>query len=853
MMASIFTFESEVPRVLSPWEIQDLSVTNTRPETFTKLIAEPQEGPVEYKLHLLLRSRHPYKQVSHLPYVSIGPNVQLDINSKRPTSVSLGGAFKSLQLQARQHRLEQLTTQLLWRLQQSSSNHASSPQNIILPALPDLSTARNGQLIIGRLVNGLEESQGALYEIGVADDGTFVGLTDDEMNESLQNLRAMAACLGCEVEVLRAIKVGDAEWSEEDDDVDTSRSFQKGRLIVAEASIKPLLGVTLPASRATTSTPSIMANIIPIGNHDGSSGQTDTGQMRVSLTGATFSGKSSLLGTLTTSALDNARGKSRLFLLKHRHEITTGQTSSISQELIGYRNNDAQVDHVEVINYATKNVDSWVDIHNTADNGRLVLFSDSAGHPRYRRTAIRSLVGWAPHWTLLCICGNNGEVASCGPDLSHQGDTSIQADINMSEAYLDLCMRLDLSLVVVITKLDSCSKITLRNTLAAILTTLKRHGRRPHIMSTPGPARNDADNDQHDIATAAIDEVQRLINGPGFDVKYTVPIVMSSAVNGLGMDHLHALLSHLPISRPVLAHDASTISPVYDHVFHVEEVYSRVTESKTIIVAGYLQRGRIRVGDKLYIGPLSSEQDESEDSDFPPRRRSTPTTRSLSISVTTRRLLQLDPKSDNKQEWQAIVITSIRNLRAAVASLNTDQAGTLGFKLCNNQALNNEGEEVDISTTYFSKGMAILSRPGHAVSTITARFQRDDLGALAVGTQVVIYVDSTRSTARVMSARVPDSTPPSPVISPSSKDVEYDQTTNQSEDYPVMTAGQVTHQHLLVTLRLEGARQFVQEGSKILIMPGGGPGLTATTTNGERQTAAALDVFGFVGMIVNVT
>jgi GTPase len=113
-------------------------------------------------------------------------------------------------------------------------------------------------------------------------------------------------------------------------------------------------------------------------------------QLRITLTGPTTSGKSSLLGTLSTATLDNGRGKSRLSLLKHRHEIVSGVTSSVAQELIGYKDD-------RVINYASGNVTSWTDIHSSAENGRLVFVSDSAGHPRYRRTTVRGLVGWAPH------------------------------------------------------------------------------------------------------------------------------------------------------------------------------------------------------------------------------------------------------------------------------------------------------------------------------------------------------------------------------------------------------------------------------------------------------------------------
>ena len=47
-------------------------------------------------------------------------------------------------------------------------------------------------------------------------------------------------------------------------------------------------------------------------------------------------GKSTLLGVLTYSQLDNGRGRSRLNLFRYLHEIQSGRTSSISHEVIGY-------------------------------------------------------------------------------------------------------------------------------------------------------------------------------------------------------------------------------------------------------------------------------------------------------------------------------------------------------------------------------------------------------------------------------------------------------------------------------------------------------------------------------------
>ena len=268
----------------------------------------------------------------------------------------------------------------------------------MLPHLPD-DTRLSEPELPQRLLPGLEESKGALYEIGVADDGTIVGLAEDEMDESLNNLRAMAASLGCGVEVLRMVPVGECEWVEYSST--SVEKMQTSRLLVAEALVRPLQHLVDHTKNARQA----MCNILT--EHDGKASLTSTfdnirrtsEQLRVSVTGATTSGKSSLLGTLSTATLDNGRGKSRLSLLKHRHEIASGMTSSVTQELIGYRD---VTDHDEattsqVISYGSGDVSSWIDIHasvEAADRGRLVILSDSAGHPRFRRTTVRGIVGW---------------------------------------------------------------------------------------------------------------------------------------------------------------------------------------------------------------------------------------------------------------------------------------------------------------------------------------------------------------------------------------------------------------------------------------------------------------------------
>jgi hypothetical protein len=148
------------------------------------------------------------------------------------------------------------------------------------------------------------------------------------MEESLNNLRAMAASLGCCVEVLRMVSVGECEWVEE---VGTSKARRQkvftGKLWVAEALVRPEQHVRgRRDARDTQADPIVTFNnpARDIGTQQATT-KGDVKQLRVSLTGATLSGKSSLLGSLSTSTLDNGRGKSRLSLLKHRHEIASGK------------------------------------------------------------------------------------------------------------------------------------------------------------------------------------------------------------------------------------------------------------------------------------------------------------------------------------------------------------------------------------------------------------------------------------------------------------------------------------------------------------------------------------------------
>lgn len=108
-------------------------------------------------------------------------------------------------------------------------------------------------------------------------------------------------------------------------------------------------------------------------------GATDLSEIRVAVVGNVDSGKSTILGVLTKGRLDDGRGRARVALFKHQHEVLTGRTSSVGMELMGFNPEGSQVEALETNG---RHLDlTWEKIADRAS--KLVTFIDLAGHERY--------------------------------------------------------------------------------------------------------------------------------------------------------------------------------------------------------------------------------------------------------------------------------------------------------------------------------------------------------------------------------------------------------------------------------------------------------------------------------------
>ncbi|KAI9039803.1 uncharacterized protein KD926_009021 [Aspergillus affinis] len=916
-MASIFTYDPDPPRVSSPWSTSGSStpqqaggggtrmVIRNRSNAnldrtdadvlsdygITKLEPEPQEGPTEYKLHLMLRSRRYYASVSTGHLVSGSYHSRASLSTSGPTPSSYESNPKpsgSRSTLSRQQRLQSLTTQLLWRLQQSSPFHSSTAANLVLPVLPDATDLLGAPQKPSRLLPGLEESQGALYEIGVADDGTFVGLAQDELEESLSNLQAMAASLGCKVDILRRVIVGKCEWTDDvpAGDAHDDEKVHTGDLWVAEALVSPDWDFyKVPSPRKGSR-----------GDSSGSveAGQTisqegcfsSTEQIRVSISGPSTAGKSSLLGTLTSSVLDNGRGTSRLSLLKHRHEISSGITSSVAHELIGY-SADAPAEEVNVINYASGNVAAWDDVHAAAQSGRLAFVSDLPGSVRYLKSTLRGLISWAPHYVLLCIPANCEDDASSE---SGNGASEQTTDISLALSHLELCVKLDVPTIVVITKMDLASLTSLRTNLTRVLSALKTAGKKPAMLPAQ-PNTSGMTVDLQHIEPKDSKEVRKIVQSTD-NWSSVVPIVLASAVDGTGIGKLHALLRYLPIPTRPPPRSISiprSLPPTHlpTNVFDIDEVFaippSKVysvsaeqprKENHGVVLCGLVRYGAISVGDELVIGPLltntfldqglrSRLERHSGTHSQHDSTQGRPPSQELSASF-VQNSVSGKTTFPTQAQWQRVRVVSVRNLRLPVQKLIQDQVGTVGVEPLPSQPMGQLPRlgKVRKGTVLASLNEAPTSIPksllfhtGFVASFASSEFASSLSPPLLLGGNAIVYIANIRSTVKVTCMALAEDEVVSRAPSPTEPeffnfdgDVADREEYGESEVNDTVRASRASSQEdVKITFSFVTSVEWVEIGSRVLLMPGASVALASAQNS---VTPSGLE--GFVGRVCEV-
>ncbi|KIK26976.1 hypothetical protein PISMIDRAFT_28218 [Pisolithus microcarpus 441] len=286
-----------------------------------------------------------------------------------------------------------------------------------------------------------------------------------------------------------------------------------------------------------------------------------TPEVRCAVVGNVDSGKSTTLGVLTRGTLDDGRGRARVALFRHKHELETGRTSSVGMEILGFTASGVPVlpGRADGHDPDTARLDKlgWQDI--AARSAKIISFSDLAGHERYLKTTLYGLTSGAPSCVILMVGGNAGL-------------------IGMSKEHLAITLALNVPVIVCITKIDMTPPNVLSETLKQVT----------KILKSPGCRKMPVFVNSTEIVTELVGV---------FAQNKICPIFRLSNVTGEGLDYLRTFLNLLQPSE----YDCETFAVDHPLEYSITEVWS--VPYVGTVVNGILNSGRVKTGDAILFGP----------------------------------------------------------------------------------------------------------------------------------------------------------------------------------------------------------------------------------------------------------
>lgn len=275
--------------------------------------------------------------------------------------------------------------------------------------------------------------------------------------------------------------------------------------------------------------------------------QTDFLEIRVAVVGNVDAGKSTLLGVLTHGELDNGRGHARQKLFRHKHEMESGRTSSVGNDILGFDSEG------NVVNKPEHGSLDWVKI--CEKSSKVITFIDLAGHEKYLKTTVFGMTGHAPDFGMLMVGANAGIVG-------------------MTKEHLGLALALSVPVFVVVTKIDMCPANVLQDNLRMLVRILKSPGCRkvPVMVKT-----------SDDVVMSATNFVSERL----------CPIFQVSNVNGENLDLLKTFLNLLTTRMEYHENEPAE--------FQIDDTYS--VPGVGTVVSGTTLKGVIRLNDTLMLGP----------------------------------------------------------------------------------------------------------------------------------------------------------------------------------------------------------------------------------------------------------
>jgi elongation factor 1-alpha len=227
----------------------------------------------------------------------------------------------------------------------------------------------------------------AIYTIGVMDDGTPIGISYDEMQETFYNLLKAS-----EHNNFKMMKIREYQIQHE------SLKY------IAEYLVREDININ-----------HISINVAMVGNVD--------------------SGKSTTLSLLVYGEPDNGRGLARSKIFNFDHEKNTGRTSSIAQHIVGFNASGKCVNNFKM---KSKKLE-WKEI--VEKSSKIITFYDLAGHEKYLKTTFQGMLSYNLDYLVIAIDSHK-----IGKDISNFPMTKehIQIAVSMKIPFIIVLTKIDM-------------------------------------------------------------------------------------------------------------------------------------------------------------------------------------------------------------------------------------------------------------------------------------------------------------------------------------------------------------------------------------------------------------------------
>lgn len=306
----------------------------------------------------------------------------------------------------------------------------------------------------------------------------------------------------------------------------------------------------------------------------------------IAVGGSVDAGKSSLIGVLISSELDDGNGKTRKLVAKHPHEIASGKTSDISTR-----------------------------IYNIENNPNAVTLVDLCGHENYFKTTTFGVSGHFPDYAYVIVSANRGILP-------------------MTKQHLRLMLSLSVPIIIIVTHVDIVPEEIYKSTVEGITKTCAMFAGKL-VTTNFVNGFNDQTKSPEEIAkleTSATETIIKAVTEIS-DGKQTVfPVLTISNKTGFFINTVKKVLELLPprqfwlpggedavlnnkliklfrISLEKQKEGLSSILPKYKEftggIFYVDCAFN--PPGKGLVVSGINRGDIVKQGDTLFMGPFGKE------------------------------------------------------------------------------------------------------------------------------------------------------------------------------------------------------------------------------------------------------